>query len=135
MGQLSSKLRNVAFGGLTFWCPGCNGAHMIRATVRRQEMPAPDATDPDWTPPAVFYEERSGAWSWNGHPTRPTFLPSILVRYDGADAGQDLGDGRRAPPAICHSFVTDGRIQFLGDCTHSLAGQTVDLPDWPQDWG
>ena len=31
---------------------------------------------------------------------------------------------------ICHSFVTDGRIQFLGDCTHKLAGQTVDLPDW-----
>jgi hypothetical protein len=23
--------------------------------------------------------------------------------------------------------VTDGRIQFLGDCTHALAGQTVDL--------
>ena len=31
----------------------------------------------------------------------------------------------------CHTFVTDGRIQFLGDCTHALAGQTVDLPDWP----
>ena len=29
----------------------------------------------------------------------------------------------------CHSFVTDGRIQFLSDCTHALAGQTVDLPD------
>ena len=26
-------------------------------------------------------------------------------------------------------FVTDGKIQFLGDCTHALAGQTVDLPD------
>ena len=25
--------------------------------------------------------------------------------------------------------VTDGRIQFLGDCTHDLAGQTVDLDD------
>ena len=25
---------------------------------------------------------------------------------------------------------TDGRIQFLGDCTHHLAGQTVDLPDF-----
>ena len=32
---------------------------------------------------------------------------------------------------VCHSFVTDGRIQFLGDCTHSLAGQTVDLPEFP----
>jgi hypothetical protein len=32
--------------------------------------------------------------------------------------------------SVCHSFVTDGRIQFLGDCTHALAGQTVDLPEW-----
>jgi hypothetical protein len=30
---------------------------------------------------------------------------------------------------VCHSFVTDGKIQFLGDCTHALAGQTVELPE------
>jgi len=29
----------------------------------------------------------------------------------------------------CHSFVVDGRIQFLQDSEHELAGQTVDLPD------
>ena len=29
----------------------------------------------------------------------------------------------------CHSFVTDGRIQYLDDCTHELRGQTIDLPD------
>lgn len=129
MGQLSSKLRHAAGGGLMFWCPGCSGAHMIRATIRQQTMPAPDASDPNWTPPAEFYEERGG-WSWNGHPTCPTFLPSILVSYDGADAGRD-----GAPPRVCHTFVTDGRIQFLGDCTHALAGQTVDLPDWPRGEG
>ena len=33
--------------------------------------------------------------------------------------------------SVCHSFVTDGLIQFLGDCTHALAGQTVDMPPWP----
>jgi len=33
----------------------------------------------------------------------------------------------------CHSFVRDGRIEFLSDCTHALKGQTVDLPDLP-DW-
>lgn len=32
----------------------------------------------------------------------------------------------------CHSFVVDGRMQFLGDCTHALAGQMVDIPDWPR---
>ena len=29
----------------------------------------------------------------------------------------------------CHSFVRSGRIEFLSDSTHALAGQTVDLPD------
>lgn len=57
-------------------------------------------------------------WSYNGNPDAPTFTPSIRVR-----SGDQPGD------AVCHSFVRDGRIQFLGDCTHALAGQTVDLPD------
>ena len=33
---------------------------------------------------------------------------------------------------VCHSFVTDGRIRFLGDCTHALKGQTVPIPEWPE---
>jgi hypothetical protein len=28
--------------------------------------------------------------------------------------------------------VRAGQIEFLGDCTHALKGQTVALPDWPQ---
>jgi hypothetical protein len=31
------------------------------------------------------------------------------------------------PLDVCHSFVTDGKIQYLSDCTHAMAGQTVDL--------
>lgn len=27
----------------------------------------------------------------------------------------------------CHSFITEGRIEFLNDCTHELAGRTVEL--------
>jgi hypothetical protein len=65
-------------------------------------------------------------WDYNGNPDSPTFSPSILVTYGGSDAG----DGR-APPKVCHSFVRDGMIQFLGDCTHKLAKQTVPIPDWP----
>jgi hypothetical protein len=59
-------------------------------------------------------------WGWNGSMDLPTFTPSILVRWDF---------GPERTPKVCHSFVTDGRIQFLGDCTHALAGQTVDLPE------
>ena len=78
-----------------FFCPGCNRTHVI--------------------------DEK---WSFNGDHDRPTFRASVLVTYNGPDAGTD-----GAPPAVCHSFVTDGRIEFLGDCTHALAGQTVDLPE------
>ncbi|MGT2509205.1 hypothetical protein [Cupriavidus basilensis] len=36
---------------------------------------------------------------------------------------------------VCQSFVTDGRIQFLGDCAHALVGQTVPLAEFPEGWG
>jgi hypothetical protein len=61
-------------------------------------------------------------WGWNGNLESPTFTPSVLVRYSWSDGDR-----------VCHSFVTDGRIQFLGDCTHALAGQTVDLPAWEDE--
>lgn len=102
MAQISRKLRSVEGGGLMFRCRGCNAAHMVRVG----DGPGP-------------------RWGYNGNPERPTFTPSVSVTYNGPDAGID-----GAPPAVCHSFVTDGRIQFLGDCTHALAGQTADLLDW-----
>lgn len=57
-------------------------------------------------------------WDWDGNTVRPTFSPSLLVQSDGH---------------VCHSYIREGRWQFLGDCTHALANQTVDmvpLPDW-----
>lgn len=56
-------------------------------------------------------------WTWNGSLDRPTFSPSLLCN------GHD-------EKSRCHSFVTDGRIQFLSDCFHDLKGQTVEIPDW-----
>lgn len=102
--------------GYTFWCPGCQMRHQV-----------------------------STAWSFNGDLEHPTFQPSVLVRS---------GHYARTPPVMgecycdwnerypdkeplamycvrCHSFVTNGKIQFLPDCSHALAGQTVDLPDFP----
>lgn len=87
---------------ISFTCPGCKRDHGIQHGV----------TD-------------GPSWNWNGSLESPTFTPSILVTYNGADAGVD-----GAPPKICHSYVVDGKIQFLTDCTHSLAGQTVDLIPW-----
>jgi hypothetical protein len=51
---------------------------------------------------------------------RPTFTPSLLCN-------------QHDPGSRCHLFVTDGRIQFLDDCHHRLAGQTVDMPDWTEE--
>jgi hypothetical protein len=55
------------------------------------------------------------SWEWNGSLDLPTFTPSIKCSWGG--------------PQVCHSFVRDGRIQFLPDCFHNLKGQTVDLPE------
>lgn len=57
-------------------------------------------------------------WTFNGDAERPTISPSILCTW-----GQ-------SKPGRCHSFVRDGRIEFLSDCTHALAGKTVDLPEY-----
>lgn len=65
------------------------------------------------------------AWGFNGDLERPTLTPSILCHPSGRL--NDDGSVRQSP--LCHSFVTDGRIQFLSDCTHALAGQTVDVPE------
>lgn len=59
-------------------------------------------------------------WTFTGTREKPTFNPSLLCTTRFTDAGR--------PTAICHSFIRDGMIQFLGDCTHHLAGQTV--PIW-----
>lgn len=131
MGSLSSILRNVAGGRLAWWCPGCNASHQVIAAIRQQPIAVPDPADPDWTPPREYYEARDGAWSWNGSATTPTFQPSVLVTYPAnPDATEEFKEWRTA--RICHSFVVDGRMQFLNDCTHALAGQTVPIPAWPR---
>jgi len=54
-------------------------------------------------------------WTWNGDMNKPTFSPSLLVN--------GMTEQR------CHSFVRDGKIEFLSDCWHELRGQTVDIPE------
>lgn len=113
MAALSKILRSLQGDRLAFWCPGCDCMHAV--TVGDGPHPR---------------------WGYNGDPEKPTFTPSILV-----NGAEPLTDDQRAAwargeplpeptPTVCHSFVTDGRIQFLGDCTHELAGQTVDIPDF-----
>lgn len=57
-------------------------------------------------------------WQWDGNAHTPTFSPSVLVTYKW---------GLEQSERVCHSFVRGGCIEFLGDCTHKLAGQTVPM--------
>lgn len=63
--------------------------------------------------------EQRPRWQWNGSLDAPTLRPSLLVMWT------EHGVEKR-----CHSFITDGRIEFCGDSTHGLVGQTVEIPAW-----
>lgn len=92
-----------------FWCPGCDSAHVVND-------------------------------SWQVDVEIATISPSVLVHSRQKLISEDLsGDALTAPENVtatprCHSFVTNGQIQYLGDSTHALAGQTVEVPDWCPAW-
>lgn len=85
--------------GYEFYCPGCEGRHIFYTKA---------------------FDKQNLVWGFNGKFELPTFTPSLLNTAD-------YKDGR--PREVCHLFVTNGEIQYLGDCTHSLAGQTIILPE------
>jgi len=106
-----AKAKLHAGGGETtmwFLCPGCDDYHACR----------------------VGHVAGHPCWGFNGDLESPTLTPSVKVTYPAnPDADDDFAEWRTE--RICHSFVAAGRIQFLSDCTHALAGQTVDLPEIP----
>ena len=100
------------WGKIAFFCPACKDWHAID---RKR-------------------------WTFNGDVDKPTFNPSVLHtsgHYMPGHQGDCWCDYNKKHPdnpsdftcGRCHSFVTDGKIQFLSDCTHELAGQIVELPD------
>lgn len=60
-------------------------------------------------------QSKKPCWTWNNDSTFPTVTPSILVKT--AD--------KKGKEKICHFFIKSGWLEFLSDCTHKLAGQTV----------
>lgn len=119
-------------GRILWWCPGCKCAHAV--PVKQLEQPR--GSEPSGTMPAA-------GWDWNGSLDAPTLSPSVLVysRQTLIDPDLPWGDGpgqltapenKRMTPQ-CHTFIREGRIEFLPDCTHDLAGQTVPMDDLDQD--
>lgn len=86
--------------GYMFDCPGCKMSHEVYIRPHKNSSGA--------------------SWSFTGNPEKPTFHPSLNATVTN-DKGQVT--------LRCHSFVENGMIRFLDDCTHSLAGETVEMPD------
>ncbi len=94
--------------GISFRCPGCGDMHCVPT-------------------------EGPTAWGWNGSLIRPTIAPSIKIRTghhashwkpgDECWCGKDYGFACY----VCHSVVTDGKIMFCPDSTHTLSGKTLAL--------
>ena len=52
------------------------------------------------------------SWNWNGDTEKPTLTPSIRT------TGHDY---------VCHSYITDGVVDFLADSSHEYAGRQETL--------
>lgn len=91
-----------------WWCPGCNEHHGVPVNA--------------------------GKWTWDMAVDRPTLSPSVLVKGVFAmrpgEAERILAGEKIEPrPRICHCYVRAGRIEFLSDCNHAMAGTQVDMLD------
>ena len=103
------------FYGIRFNCPGC-----LCIDGRPLAVVLPVTWRPEGETAESPHQAAKDHWTFNGDFENPVFGPSVL---------QTRGNEKR-----CHSFVgcngaQPGQIIFLGDCTHALAGQTVDLPE------
>ena len=88
---------------IVWWCPGCKCIHFV---------------------PTATSNAGGHQWGWNGSLTAPTLSPSVkMTSPRGGISGRS---------DCCHLFIREGRIEFCGDCTHELSGQTVPMivPDF-----
>lgn len=64
---------------------------------------------------AFALRNEGGHHEFNMDLNNPTISPSLVQGW--------------VPGKRCHSFIKNGHIQYLSDCEHELAGQTIELPD------
>lgn len=119
--SISDGTRGNSYQAIVLWCPGC-------------EQPAEDGEMHGGLHMLPVTGAGRPTWSFDGNLEAPTLSPSILTRYEHARrrrvAGGELED---VGLFVCHSYLRAGVWEFLGDCTHELAGQrvpAVPLPDW-----
>lgn len=107
------RIRKLQGDRIAFGCLGCGEMHQV-----------------------------TSAWTWNESMEHPTITPSILVKTghysdesrpcwcaynkEKEEAGEPTSPFKCS---LCHSFISNGEIRYLDDCSHELAGKTIMLPD------
>jgi hypothetical protein len=81
-----------------------------------------------YCPACKDYHQVTDEWEINSDMNKPTIRPSVLVTRIDENPITKMWD---IESQRCHSFITDGYIQYLSDCKHDLAGQTIELPEMP----
>lgn len=56
-------------------------------------------------------------WKFDNNYERPTITPSIRTFDPNTNK------------TICHFYINGGQIQYLNDCVHRYAGQSVEMKD------
>jgi hypothetical protein len=125
--KLSEFIVQLYPGYIGWACPGCMEAHFIN--VRNPFLN-----------PQIMKIMAGPVWSWDENAENPTFNPSVLVTgiqttRDGWKWAGDwvTGEDGKLAEQRCHCFIRNGYIEYLGDCTHSLAGQRIKMVPWPED--
>ena len=106
--------------GFIFYCPGCQENHSYN----------------------IQTGDNRPVWFFNGDLKYPTFRPSLLIKSGCKTSdfkesecwcNYEERTGKPAPYkcGICHFYVTDGKIQYLSDCTHEFAGRIIELEEIP----
>jgi hypothetical protein len=90
--------------GYFFYCPGCEMNHLVPVAYTNEHTHRKGKPKP--------------TWRFNGDLDKPTFIPSYIIEWDGAE-----------PPQRCHCIIRDGELIFLVDSTHKLSGSRVKMQD------
>lgn len=98
---MARVIRISGVNALAFECPACRNMHRV---------PLDETVQPNGC-----------KWTWNQDMDFPSFDPSIKI--------EEFEPLTQKLKYRCHSIVTGGKIAFQSDSTHTLAGQTVPLPE------
>jgi hypothetical protein len=89
-------------GHLYYRCPGCKSEHSV---------------------PVLLNKKEANHWNWNGDSIKPHVRPSVKHTYPDAA----YKEHPNLPAFCCHYHITDGNIEYCGDCSHDHSGKTVPM--------